>query len=167
MRHIINIYILYWSPPILSAFLCTSVVSTLKRMLTLNIFRSTIESAQFWVHDRNFLNAFDLLLYVFTFLFLSYSALVILQNRQKCREGRKSLSESIFSSFSRNSAVSFGTRWGTECSYAPGRMTLSVARMAKCMETSVPCVQACCECLSSSLPFNLFMIYQPCVSVSS
>lgn len=68
--------------------------------------------------------------------------------------------------FSRSYAVNFRTKWGMECSYAPRRMTLSVAQMAKCMETSVPCVQVCCEYLSSSVPPNLFIIHHVWASVS-
>ena len=69
--------------------------------------------------------------------------------------------------FSRSSAVNFGSKWEMECLYAPGRMTLSVALMAKCMETSVPCVQVYCEYLPSPVPLNLFIIAHIWVSASS
>lgn len=84
--------------------------------------------------------------------------------RGKGAERVDSHSEKIFS---RSSAVNFGTKWGMECLYAPGRMTLSAAPMAKCTETSVPCVQAYCEYLPSSVPLNLFIIDHVWVSVSS
>lgn len=105
----------------------------------------------------------------FSFLLcITYSSFIP-PDRQRCRKGRKLLWENI-SSFSRNSAVNSRTKWGMECSFAPGRMTLSVAQTAKCMETSVPCVQVCCEyppfsflLMSSSLIFPESEFPKQCV----
>lgn len=103
---------------------------------------------QFWVCDISFEKTY--------WFFLLTLCLFLIIGKGTGRV--ENCSEKIFSSFSRNSAVSFGTKWGMECSYAPGRMTLSVAQMAKCMGTSVLCVQLCCEYLLLSLPWNFFII---------
>lgn len=106
----------------------------------------------------------DLLLYVIPSNFPSYSVLPILRLFLIIGKGARRVencSEKMFSSCFRNSAVSFGTKWGTGCSHAPGRNTLSKAQMAECTRASVPCVQVCCEYLLSSLPQHFLIIVIP------
>ena len=164
MWHIINIDISLWSPPILSVFLCTSIVSTLKTMLTLNIFRSTIESVQFWVHNRRLLNAywftatcnhFSFFLTLHYFFFLADRSVGRVENHSEniffifqelCSEFRNQVRNGMLMCTRENDPVRGpdGKMHGNKCA-----LCASLLWVFKLFP-----------------PLNLFMTYQPWVSVS-
>lgn len=114
--------------------------------LMINNFRFAIVLGQYtcWRPKLcKYLLIYDYMLSLFFLLFtLHYVFLIIRKDAGRI----ENYSEKIFSSFPRKSAVNFGTKWGMEHLHAPGSIILSVTQMAKCMETSVPCVPASCEC---------------------